>query len=93
VHTPLVFDLIDTSEGRSIGRCTYFAGPPDGTIHSTRPRHAEEAKARRTQRFQVSDSPPQQITMPTDEKNPIFPMTLDLRFPSPAARTTPELKH
>jgi uncharacterized protein (DUF2126 family)/transglutaminase-like putative cysteine protease len=93
VHTPLVFDLIDASEGRSIARCTYFAGPPDGTIHNTRPRHAEEAKARRTQRFQVSDSPPQQITMPTDEKNPIFPMTLDLRFPSPAARTTPELKH
>ena len=47
VHTPLVFDLIDTRLNRSVARCTYFAGPPDGTVHTTRPRDAEEARARR----------------------------------------------
>jgi uncharacterized protein (DUF2126 family)/transglutaminase-like putative cysteine protease len=83
IHTPLVFDLIDTRKNRCVARCTYFAGPPDGTVHTIRPRDAEEAKARRLQRFQVSEPPPGPMTSPADEKNPIFPMTLDLRFPAP----------
>jgi uncharacterized protein (DUF2126 family)/transglutaminase-like putative cysteine protease len=90
VHTPLVFDLIDTAKGRSIARCIYFAGPPDGTVHTTRPRNAEEAKGRRVQRFQISDPPSEQMAAPIEEKNPIFPMTLDLRFPSPGSRSSPE---
>jgi len=83
VHTPLVFDLIDTWKGRSIARCTYFAGPPDGTVHTARPRNAEEALARRLARFQTSDPPSGPMPTPDAEKNRIFPMTLDLRFPPP----------
>ena len=83
VHTPLVFDLIDTRLSRSVARCTYFAGPPDGAVHTTRPRDAEEARARRLQRFQVSEPPSEPMASPEEEKNPVFPMTLDLRFPSP----------
>jgi len=83
VHTPLVFDLIDTRLNRSVARCTYFAGPPDGAVHTTRPRDAEEARARRLQRFQVSEPPSEPMASPEEEKNPVFPMTLDLRFPSP----------
>ena len=82
VHTPLVFDLIDTHTSRSIGRCTYYAGPPDGTIHTTRPVDANEAKARRLLRFQISTAPAEVIATPPEEKNPIFPMTLDLRWPA-----------
>ena len=89
VHTPLIFDLIDTWKGRSVARCTYFAGPSDGTVHTTRPREAEEAKARRLQRFQVSEPPSEPMPTPTEEKNPVFPMTLDLRFPAPG--THPDL--
>jgi uncharacterized protein (DUF2126 family)/transglutaminase-like putative cysteine protease len=85
VHTPLVFDLIDTSANHSVARCTYFAGPPDGTVHTTRPRDAEEARARRLQRFQISEPPSKPMPSPVVEKNPIFPMTLDLRFPAPGA--------
>jgi uncharacterized protein (DUF2126 family)/transglutaminase-like putative cysteine protease len=85
VHTPLVFDLIDTWKNRSVSRCTYFAGPPDGTVHTTRPRDAEEASARRLQRFQVSEPPSEPMPAPPEERNPIFPMTLDLRFPAPGA--------
>ncbi len=81
VHTPLVFDLLDTTTGRAIARCTYFAGPPDGTIHTTRPRDADEAAARRRERFQLSEPPPDPPPPPPDEHNPVFPMTLDLRFP------------
>ena len=83
VHTPLVFDLIDTWKGRSIARSTYFAGPPDGTVHTTRPRNADEAKARRLQRFKISDPPVEPMPIPKEEINPVFPMTLDLRFPAP----------
>ena len=89
VHTPLVFDLIDKVLNRSVARCTYFAGPPDGTVHTTRPRDAEEARARRLQRFQVSEPPSEPMASPEEEKNPIFPMTLDLRFPPPGTHPDP----
>ena len=94
VHTPLVFDLIDTWKSRTVGRCTYFAGPPDGRVHTTRPRDAEEARMRRMQRFQVSERPSGPTPAPPKEKNPVFPMTLDLRFPGPqppSLATPPEL--
>jgi uncharacterized protein (DUF2126 family) len=80
VHTPLVFDLIDTRKARSIARCTYFAGPPDGTVHTKRPVDATEATARRLQRFVVSPPPDEPIDSPEPETNPVFPMTLDMRW-------------
>ena len=84
VHTPLTFDLIDTWKGRSIGQCTYFAGPPDGSVHTTRPANAAEARERRLQRFVVSSPSAKPLTVPPEEHNPVFPMTLDLRWPAPA---------
>jgi uncharacterized protein (DUF2126 family) len=91
VHTPLVFDLIDTWKERSVGRCTYYAGPPDGSIHKTRPTNATEARDRRLQRFQISAPPPGPTTMPEEENNPIFPMTLDLRWPKPENKSRTDL--
>jgi uncharacterized protein (DUF2126 family)/transglutaminase-like putative cysteine protease len=89
VHTPLVFDLIDTWQSRSVARCTYFAGPPDGSVHTTKPGDAEEARARRLQRFEVSQAPAEPMPSPEEEKNRVFPMTLDLRFPAPGTRADP----
>lgn len=86
VHTPLRFDLIDLWKNRSVASCTYFAGPPDGTTHTTRPKDAKEARERRSERFQVSEPSPEAMTAPVQEKNSVFPMTLDLRFPSKASR-------
>jgi uncharacterized protein (DUF2126 family) len=88
IHTPLTFDLIDTWKHRSVARCTYFAGPPDGRVHTTRPRNAEEATARRLERFQISEPPSEPMPAPEEEGNPIFPMTLDLRFPPSAFRSS-----
>jgi uncharacterized protein (DUF2126 family) len=84
IHTPLTFDLIDTWKSRIIARCTYFSAPPDGTIYTARPRNAEEAGARKARRFQVSEAPSEPVPAPAQEKNPVYPMTLDLRFPAPA---------
>jgi uncharacterized protein (DUF2126 family)/transglutaminase-like putative cysteine protease len=83
VHTPLVFDIIDTQTERSIGRCTYYAGRPDGELYPDRPADAAEAKTRRMERFQVSAAPADGVQVPAEEINPVFPMTLDLRWPAP----------
>ena len=91
VHTPLTFDLIDTWSGRAVGRSTYFAGPPDGSVHTTRPADATEARERRLQRFQVSVPSADPVAIPQPEHNPVFPMTLDLRWPTPAERATSDL--
>ena len=83
VHTPLVFDLIDTWQKRSVARCAYHSGPPDGNVFTTRPADAAEARARRLLRFQMSDPPAFIAAAPEEERNTVFPMTLDLRWPAP----------
>jgi uncharacterized protein (DUF2126 family) len=87
VHAPLVFDIIDLWTERSIGRCTYHAGPPDGRMYTARPVNATEAEGRRQERFQKSGQTHGQMLGPEEETNPIFPMTLDLRFLGPGQRT------
>src|ERR1022692_2770513 len=87
VHAPLIFDMIDRWQERSIGQCAYHVGSPDGRAYTARPGNATEAEDRRRQRFQVSGPPPGPIAVPEEETNPIFPVTLDLRFPSPGKRT------
>ena len=89
VHTPLTFDLIDSRENRSVGRCTYFAGPPDGSAHSSRAQDAAEAQQRRRERFVVSAPQDAFMSPPPEESNPVFPMTLDLRWPAPSASVVP----
>jgi uncharacterized protein (DUF2126 family)/transglutaminase-like putative cysteine protease len=90
VHAPLVFDLIDRWKERSIGRCTYHVGPPDGRMYTTRPLNAAEAEGRRLERFQRSDHTFGPMVTPEEETNPIFPMTLDLRLPAPGQKTRGE---
>jgi uncharacterized protein (DUF2126 family) len=84
VHAPLVFDIIDGWNERSIGRCTYHTERPDCGAYTARPVNAKEAEDRRRERFQVSDNPPGRMTAPEEETNSNFPMTLDLRLLAPA---------
>jgi len=81
VHAPLVFDLIDTWNAKSVAQCTYFVAHPQGMLYNGRPANAEEAEARRNERFQIAQSLPASIAIPAPEINPVFPMTLDLRLP------------
>jgi uncharacterized protein (DUF2126 family) len=80
---PLFFEIIDQRKERSIGRCAYYVGSPDGRGYSARPVNAAEAADRRRQRFKEFDPTPGPIGAPQERPNPIFPMTLDLRMSPP----------
>jgi uncharacterized protein (DUF2126 family)/transglutaminase-like putative cysteine protease len=79
VHSPLVFDIIDTWAGRSIGGCTYHVSHPGGRNYERFPVNAYEAEGRRINRFlAMGHTPgPAHIIEPTVSKE--MPFTLDLR--------------
>jgi uncharacterized protein (DUF2126 family) len=79
VDTPLVFDIVDTWQERSLGGCTYHVGHPGGLNPEKFPVNAFEAESRRVARFFRMAHRGGPIATPRDESNPDFPMTLDLR--------------
>jgi uncharacterized protein (DUF2126 family) len=79
VDEPLVFDLVDSWQHRSIGGCRYHVGHPGGLNPTLFPVNSYEAESRRAARFFRTGHTAGPIQPRREPPNHHFPLTLDLR--------------
>jgi uncharacterized protein (DUF2126 family) len=79
VDAPLVFDIIDTWNRKSVGGVQYHVAHPGGRSFDTRPINAFEAESRRLSRYFRFGHTPGPITAQPVESAPEWAFTLDLR--------------
>ncbi len=81
LHTPLVFDLYDSWNGRAVAGCRYHVAHPGGRHYDRFPVNALEAESRRLSRFEAFGHTPGAYAAVPARVEPEYPCTLDLRVP------------
>ena len=81
VHSPLVFDIVDQWQRRSLGGCTYHVGSPGGMNPATFPINTLEAESRRAGRFLTTSFTGGSLDVVDESPPSDYPLTLDLRQP------------
>jgi uncharacterized protein (DUF2126 family) len=79
VHSPLVFDLLDSWMNLSLGGCQYHVTHPGGRSYDTFPVNAFESESRRLARFARLGHTPGEMHAHEPRRNVEYPFTLDLR--------------
>ncbi len=79
VNTPLVFDIFDTWNQRSVGGCAYNVIHHGGRIYTKFTVNADEAESRRLSRFFRQGHTPGAMKLRTPEKNREMTFTFDMR--------------
>lgn len=79
-HAPLVFDVIDTINEKSLGGMTYHVSHPGGRSFETYPVNENEAEGRRLARFAAMGHSQGRVEAVPEDRNAHFPFTLDLRY-------------
>jgi uncharacterized protein (DUF2126 family) len=101
VDVPLVFDIVDTWNGRAIGGCTYYVSHPGGLSHDDFPVNAYAAEGRRIARFNDFGHTPGIIRPPPEfqslagfypEGHPVGPMQPPPEDPLPEYPHTLDLR-
>jgi uncharacterized protein (DUF2126 family) len=81
VDAPLVFDLVDTWNGRAIGGCTYHVSHPGGRNYAKMPVNSYEAESRRLARFSPLGHTPGQLDPVVAGSGSLeYRFTVDLRL-------------
>ncbi|MBI2239377.1 MAG: transglutaminase family protein [Magnetospirillum gryphiswaldense] len=80
VHSPLVFDIVDTWTGQSVAGCTHHVAHAGGRNYSTFPVNSYEAEARRRARFFPFGHSHGSVRAGPGRIHPDYPNTLDLRL-------------
>ncbi|HBB32672.1 MAG TPA: IMP dehydrogenase [Cyanobacteria bacterium UBA9273] len=78
-HSPLLFDIVDSWDRRSIGGCTYYVNHPNGMNYEKFPVNHREAESRMVERFVPHGHTPGKIEVPLLQLSSEYPLTLDLR--------------
>ena len=61
MDAPLIFDVIDTWNDRSLGGCAYHVSDPGGRSFEDKPVNANVAESRRLTRFEKDQHTPQPV--------------------------------